>query len=96
MIPVIWNIVAEYASEYKFLEFINIDKIKWYWLSRNPNAIHILEKNLDKIDWNVLSANPNAIHLLENNLDKINWNMLSTNPSICKLNTTEIFDIFSS
>jgi hypothetical protein len=40
------------------------------WLSGNPNAIHILEKNLNKLDWwGPLSQNPNAIHLLTK-LDK--------------------------
>ena len=34
-------------------------------ISRNPNAIHLLEQNMDKIDWKFLSENPNAIHLLE-------------------------------
>ncbi len=29
----------------------NSHKIDWFWLSTNPNAISILEKNLDKIDW---------------------------------------------
>src|SRR5205085_101426 len=59
--------------------------INWDSLSRNPNAIHLLEKNLDKINWNCLSSNPNAIHLLENNLDKINWNWLSRNPNAIHL-----------
>ena len=37
----------------------NIDKIYWPWLSGNPNAIHLLEKNQDKIiDWWYLSRNP--------------------------------------
>jgi len=27
------------------------DKINWYFLSGNPNAIHLLEKNLNKINW---------------------------------------------
>jgi hypothetical protein len=39
--------------------------IDWNWLSRNPNAIHLLEQNIDKINWFWLSENPNAIHLLE-------------------------------
>jgi hypothetical protein len=51
-------------------------------LSRNPNAIHILEKNTDKIDWFNLSRNPSAIHILEKNKDKIVWSELSTNPEI--------------
>ena len=36
-----------------------MDEDCWYWLSSNPNAIHILEKNLDKTDWYWLSSNPN-------------------------------------
>jgi hypothetical protein len=48
-----------------------MDKIDWYYLSTNPNAIHLLEKNLDKIDWEQLCKNPNGIFLLKNNMDKI-------------------------
>src|SRR5436305_2060669 len=59
--------------------------IDWNFLSRNPNAIHLLEKNLDKINWSLLSSNPNAIHLLEKNLDKIDWDKLSTNPNAIHL-----------
>ena len=65
----------------------------FYWcnLCRNPNAIHIIEKNLWRLDgedeqyeefnkcWSNLSANPNAIHLLEDNLDKVDWTNLSRN-----------------
>jgi hypothetical protein len=53
-------------------------------LSRNPNAIPLLEKNLDKIDWDILSINPNAIYLLEKNKQKINPTYMSQNPSIFK------------
>ena len=45
-------------------EYIVNNNVDWWHLSRNPNAISILEKNLDKIDWAYLSTNPNAIHLL--------------------------------
>ena len=65
----------------------NKDKINWYALSGNPNAIHLiseaLEKNVDKINWEWLSENPSAIHLLEKNQDKIDWDWLcQTNPAI--------------
>ena len=50
-----------------------------YFLSRNPNAISLLEQNPDKINWSELSCNPNAILLLQQNLDKINWKLLSSN-----------------
>jgi len=63
----------------------NIDKINWFFLSKNPNAIHLLEKNMDKINWSKLSENTNAIMLLEKNKDKIDWDELSTNPSIFEL-----------
>ena len=62
-----------------------MNKICWYTLSRNPNAIHFLEKNADKINWNGLSLNPNAIHLLEKNNDKIDWCELSRNPNAMML-----------
>ena len=70
---------------YKLKSWINIDKIKWEWLSENPNSIHLLEKNRDKINWDGLSCNPNAIHLLEKNIDKINWHILSKNPNAIHL-----------
>ena len=64
----------------KLLDWINIDKIDWMHLSRNPAAIHLLEANPQKIDWYWLSENPAAIHLLEANPDKIDWYWLATNP----------------
>ena len=77
----------------------NKDKIYWYYLSKNPNAINLLkdrikyEKSLtnaqlnrleNKIDNEPLSENPNAIDLLKENQDKINWFVLSSNPAIFK------------
>jgi hypothetical protein len=58
-----------------------MDKIDWWYLSQNPNAICLLEQNTNKIDWTWLSLQPNAINLLEQNIDKINWNYLSRNPN---------------
>ena len=70
---------------FKLRDWVQSDKIDWEWLSRNPNAIHLLEQNLDKIDWDVLSENPNAIHLLEQNFDKVDWGDLSDNPNAIHL-----------
>ena len=39
---------------YKLCDWISMDKLNWTFLSGNPNAIDILEKNPDKIDWNFL------------------------------------------
>ena len=73
----------------KLRDWIDVDKLNWYWLSQNPNAIHLLERNFDKINWAYLSINPNAIYLLEQvleaNPDKIVWNTLSLNPNAIHL-----------
>ena len=44
----------------KFIECIDVNKIKinWHSLSRNPKAIHLLETNIDKLDWEGLFENP--------------------------------------
>ena len=49
----LWNITLDYLLESpkKFLDWIDVDKINWSWLSLNPAAIHLLEKNIDKISW---------------------------------------------
>ena len=62
---------------YKFKSWIDIDKFNWYNLSRNKNAVHILEKKLDEVNWNM--STENASHILEKKLDKVHWNMLSSN-----------------
>ena len=74
------------AYNYNLLEWIDIDKIDWEWLSRNPEAIHMLEANPAKIDWTNLSRNPNAIAIqwLEATPDNINWTSLSLNPAMFK------------
>jgi hypothetical protein len=64
---------------YKLRDWIDINKLDWFHLSYNHNAIDLLEKNFDKINWYNLSFNPFAIHLLHKNLDKINWSNLSLN-----------------
>ena len=69
------NINTNKKDKFDILE----NKIDWYNLSGNLNAISILEKNLDKIDWCNLSVNINAIHLLEKNVEKIDWFWLSSN-----------------
>jgi hypothetical protein len=65
----------------KLRKWIPFDKLDWNYLSKNPNAIPMLEKNLDKVNWQLLSLNPNAIHILEKNLDNVDWKWLSQNPN---------------
>jgi len=69
-----------FATDYLRLHF---EKIDFWGLSWNYNAVDILEKNLHRdICWVGLSQNKNAIHLLEKNQHNINWTQLSTNPAI--------------
>jgi hypothetical protein len=39
--------MKKYEVVYKLQEWIDIDYLHWDILSRNPNAIYILEKNLE-------------------------------------------------
>ena len=59
----------------------------WGYLSGNPNAIDLLEKNKDEIDWSILSinTNPRAIEMLNENQKNIDWFMLSKNPNAIEL-----------
>jgi hypothetical protein len=52
----------------------NPEKIDWFWLSGNRNAIHLLEKNLERIDWRNLAKNQGNIGGFK----------FSSNPSIFK------------
>jgi len=57
----------------------------WEILSKNENAIDLLEKYPDYIDWETIleNQNPKAIEIIEKNLDKIyvdDWPILSGNP----------------
>jgi hypothetical protein len=73
-------------NQVKLLNWIPLDKIDWWHLSGNPNAISLLEQNVDKICWPLLSyLNSNAIHLLEQHPDKIHWGYLSKNPKAIHL-----------
>lgn len=54
----------------KLQPWIPLNKIKWEYLSSNPNAIALLENNPERIHWYKLSCNPNAIDLLETNKTK--------------------------
>lgn len=79
---------------------IPLDKLNWNYLSKNPKAIDLLEKQIEierhlskeeydrlpyKINWPSLCSNPNAIDLLDANQDKIDWSVLSYNPNAIHL-----------
>jgi hypothetical protein len=70
---------------YKLLDWIDINKLNWDYLSKNKYAIDLLKDNPNKINWYYLSSNENAIDLLRDNQDKIIWSNLSENKGIFKL-----------
>lgn len=85
-----WLSGNQHPDAVKLLETLSSDKITkicWYSISKNPNAMDLIESNPAKVRWSGLSANINdrAIKLLEANLEKINWFELSSNPSAIKL-----------
>lgn len=73
----------------KYDSLADIEKINWWVLSANPEAIQLLEANRDKINWVQLGTNPKAIKLLEEELQvrpqNIYWYSLSGNPEAGKL-----------
>jgi hypothetical protein len=81
------KIVEKYNTifkiKYKLKDWIPPEKLNFWVLSQNPNAIDLLNTNQSKIKWNYLSKNPNpeAIKLLKANKNKIVWEFLSENPN---------------
>ena len=65
MIQVVENIITEYCAKYKLLDWILENKLNYEWLSKKPNAIHLLEKNPDKIYWEWLSENSPIFKLIK-------------------------------
>ena len=45
----------------------------WRYISQNPNAMPLIDKNIDKVNWHALMSNTNkqAIELLKQNLRKV-------------------------
>lgn len=79
------------SLEYKLHDWIPVDKLDHYALSKNYNAIDYLKKNTSFIDYTALSANtnPKAIELLRAQIAKdpnsLDWDKLSTNPIAMEL-----------
>ena len=74
----------------KLLDWIDINKLEWFYLSTNPNAIKLLQENQNKINWCLLSLNNNEIELLRENQDKICWNSISANKNAISLLSEKI------
>ena len=64
----------------KLRSWIDLKKIDWYYLSRNPAAIELLRENLENINWWVFSENP---AMFEPDLKLFNLHKRSILKSIC-------------
>ncbi len=72
----------EKTSCKKIRDWVRVDKMSWYLLSSNQNAIELLTANQKKIKWNYLISNTSAIELLKIHKNKISWDYLHMNPAI--------------
>ena len=81
---------------YKLLDWIDINKLYWDGLSRNPNAINLLKNNLDKVRLTWLLENPNVLDIIDlidaallekclNRFSKSGSNRLFRNINVIKL-----------
>lgn len=57
----------------------------WKCLSKNPNAIYLLEQNINKLNfrcWHYLSRNPNILPIVQQYSEMIKWDIvMSDNPN---------------
>jgi hypothetical protein len=78
-------------ARWKLKDFIEIDYLNWFELSKNPHpaAIELLMKNKELVDWRRFCINPSdeAIEYLKKNPDKIYFDYLciNSNPAIMEL-----------
>jgi len=82
--PHTWHITEKIVSLYDDDEFF------WDMLSRNKNAIGILEKNIHKITGSI-GKNPAALHLINKKLDPLVFMNLIESPWMNCEKTYEIF-----
>lgn len=92
---VLWNIIAEYATEYSLLNWIPNSQFNQYDLRNQPNLHywkHYNDENEkpsyinsetvvepDKINWFMTCQDPTKITFIEENFDQVNWSGLSRN-----------------
>ena len=52
------KIIASFLinPSYKLLDWVSADLLNYYYLSKNPNAIYLLEQNMNKVNWFNLSV----------------------------------------
>ena len=80
---------------YKLLDWIHPDKLSWYDLCSNPNAVSYIESYPYKVYWGNIWINPRAVHLFENSRAlNANWMFVSRNAGAISLLSQNIDRIF--
>ena len=75
---------------WKLKDWVDADKLDWYYLSSNPNAVDYLLANPDKMDWKQFSTNPNSINYLLCNEKDIDYDELVFNPNCYEIYRNDI------
>jgi hypothetical protein len=92
--PSIQNVLKKHLNIYIEDDLnINITNAKhnhlfWKFLSKNPNAVEILEQNIDDVNWQYICSNISVIHILyplRFKSTKIDWWFITQNPSAVSL-----------
>ena len=74
------NLYDTFFQIYKLLNWIDINKLNFRFLSENPYAINLIEKNLNKIQLKWLCKNINANCFFEEIIDSYSTNYDSDKP----------------
>ncbi len=57
--------LMNFEHRWKLLDWIDENKLKWFGLSQNPNAMFLIENNIKNNDIGLLYLNPSAYYLLK-------------------------------
>jgi hypothetical protein len=73
-----WNYLSTYSTNILHLEE-NEDKINWFFLSYNNNAVRLQIRYPEKLNWSIVSEYTDSLDLLENNKELIDWEYIIRN-----------------
>ena len=54
---------TNFYHSYKLLDWIDINKIDWAYISENHRAAYLIETNMRKITWRFLSLNESMYYM---------------------------------
>lgn len=90
--PNMIDIVRQNMNEFLQISDNEQKKMFWFYLSQNPAAIDILEKNIEKVTWYSLSKMPEAIHLIKKKIDEVSQKN-ERKENLCEIRPVSIFGL---